>query len=54
VPKCAGTDLTINLGRRMPPLPTMLEDERWLSQDDFLTVMGGVARALPFHDRVFV
>jgi hypothetical protein len=54
VPKCAGTDLTMNLGRRQMPLPSVLESPGWLSDDEFLSVIGGLARALPFHKRIFV
>jgi len=54
VPKCAGTDLAMNLGRRQMPLPSVLESPGWLSDDEFLAVIGGLTRSLPFHRRVFV
>ena len=54
VPKCAGTDLTMNLGRRQMPLPAVMESPGWLSDDEFLSVLGGLARAIMFHKRIFV
>lgn len=54
VPKCAGTDLAMNLGRRQMPLPSVMESPGWLSDDEFLSVLGGLARALVFHKRIFV
>ena len=54
VPKCAGTDLILNLGQRLLPLPKLLEVDGWISDEEFLAVMGGIARAIPFHDRIFV
>lgn len=54
VPKCAGTDLTMNLGRRQMPLPSVMESPGWLSDDEFLSVLGGLARAMMFHQRIFV
>jgi len=54
VPKCAGTDLVMNLGRRQMPLPSVLESDGWISDDAFLSVIGGLTRSLPFQDRIFV
>jgi hypothetical protein len=54
VPKCAGTDLTMNLGQREMPLPSVLESPGWLSDEEFLSVIGGLARAMPFLTRIFV
>jgi hypothetical protein len=54
VPKCAGTDLNMNLAQRFLPLPKLWEHSNWIAQDDFLASLAGLARALPFHDRVFV
>lgn len=54
VPKCAGTDLAMNLGRRQMPLPSVLESPGWLSDDEFLAVVGGLTRSLPFQQRIFV
>jgi len=56
VPKCAGTDLIMNLGFRkgLMTLPYMIRFPEWLPDDEFLEVLGGLARTAPFHDRVFV
>ncbi len=54
VPKCAGTDLVMNLGRRQLPLPSILDSPDWIADDDFLAVLSGLARGAPFHDRIFV
>jgi hypothetical protein len=54
VPKCAGTDLVMNLGQKQMPLPSVLESPGWLSDEQFLEVIGAHARALPFMKRVFV
>lgn len=54
VPKCAGTDLVMNLGRRQMPLPSVLEVPGWLSDTEFLEVVGGLTRMRPFQSRVFV
>lgn len=54
VPKCAGTDLVMNLGRRQMPLPSIIESQGWLSDDELLSVLGGLVRALVFHKRIFV
>lgn len=54
VPKCAGTDLVMNVGQRQMPLPSVLESPGWLSDDEFLAVIGAHARALPFMKRIFV
>ena len=54
VPKCAGTDLVMNLGRRQMPLPSIMESPGWLSDEEFLSILGGLVRALVFHKRIFV
>lgn len=54
VPKCAGTDLILSLSNRHLPLPKMLEIGGWVSDDEFLYAVAGLARAVPFHDRIFV
>jgi hypothetical protein len=54
VPKCAGTDLILNLGRRSVPLPKMLESDGWMSDDAFLEIIGGLARAAMTSERFFV
>ncbi len=56
VPKCAGTDLIINLGQRRQrmPLPYMLRFPEWIPDDEFLSVLNGLVRNVPFHDRIFI
>ncbi len=54
VPKCAGTDLILNLAGRQLPLPNVLELDGWVSDAAFLNAIGGLARAIPFQERFFV
>ncbi|HQT79251.1 MAG TPA: hypothetical protein PLD10_19550 [Rhodopila sp.] len=54
VPKCAGTDLILNLAQRHLPLPITLGLPDWVSKEDFLSVVSGLSRVAPFHERVFV
>jgi len=53
IPKCAGTDLILNLGHRSVPLPKLLELDGWLTDDEFLETVAGLARAALSHDRLF-
>ena len=53
VPKCAGTDLIINLASRQLPLPKLLEVDGWLTDAEFLLTVGGIARMARHHDRIF-
>jgi hypothetical protein len=53
VPKCAGTDLILNLGRRSVPLPKMLEIDSWVGDTAFLEIIAGLARAAASNDRLF-
>ncbi len=54
VPKCAGTDLILNLGCRSIPLPKMLEIEGWIDDFEFIEVIAGLARAAMADERLFV
>jgi hypothetical protein len=54
VPKCAGTDLILNLGCRSIPLPKMLEIEGWTDDVEFLEIVAGLARAATADERLFV
>jgi hypothetical protein len=54
VPKCAGTDLILNLGRRLLPLPKMLEVDGWTDDVEFLEIVAGLARAAMTSERFFV
>lgn len=53
VPKCAGTDLIFSLAHQRLPLPKMLEVTGWVSNDEFLAALGGIARAASSYDRIF-
>lgn len=53
IPKCAGTDLILNLGHRSVPLPTMLAHENSTTSTEFLEIVGGLARAAISGDRLF-
>jgi hypothetical protein len=53
VPKCAGTDLILNLGRRSVPLPKTLELRGWVTDSEFLQIVAGLARAAATSDRLF-
>ena len=53
VPKCAGTDLILNLGRDSVPLPKMLELPGWMADDLFLEALAGLSRAAMSSDRLF-
>src|SRR5579872_698455 len=56
IPKCAGTDLILNVGQRreMLPLPVMLGDERWISKAELFDTLHGLVQLIPYHDRFFV
>ncbi len=54
VPKCAGTDLIINLASRQLPMPKLLEIDGWLTEREFLLTVAGIARLARHHERVFV
>ena len=54
VPKCAGTDLILNLGQRRLLLPKMLEIEGWVSTEDFFTALRQLMQAIPHYQRFFV
>ena len=54
VPKCAGTDLILNLGVRSIPIPKMLEIDGWTGDAEFLEIVAGLARAALTQERLFV
>lgn len=54
VPKCAGTDLILNLGGRSVPLPKMLEIDGWTNDVEFIEIVAGLSRAAATSDRLFV
>lgn len=54
IPKCAGTDLIINLSKRQVSLPVVLREPAWLNQEEFLRILGSLARRAMFSERLFV
>ena len=54
IPKCAGTDLILNLGIRSVPLPKMLALDGWIPKAEFLEIVAGLARAAMSSERLFV
>lgn len=54
IPKCAGTDLIINLAQQRMSLPVVLGEPAWLEQDDFLRIFVNLARRALFSERIFV
>ncbi len=54
IPKSAGTDLNMNLRRCMLDLPVDKLELDWISDDDFIAGLAGLARAAPLYDQVFV
>lgn len=53
IPKCAGTDLILNLGRKSVPLPKMMEFPDWVDDAGFVEILAGLARAAMSSDRLF-
>lgn len=53
IPKCAGTDLILNLGHRSVPVPKLLELEGWTTDGEFLHIAAGLARAAIHGPRLF-
>jgi hypothetical protein len=54
IPKCAGTDLILNLGPKRLLLPKMVEVESWVSIEEFFEALKGLAQAIPYYDAFFV
>lgn len=56
VPKCAGTDLILNVGqqRQRLPLPVMLGNEPWISKDELFRTIRSLVQVLPYRDTFFV
>src|SRR5258708_5934765 len=54
VPKCAGTDLILNIGPRRLLLPRMLEVESWVDKPDLFLALHDLMQAIPYYDRFFV
>jgi len=54
VPKCAGTDLTMYLGQRQLPLPSIIGSRDWIDDQRFVQLLSGLGRNIPFQKRLFV
>ena len=54
IPKCAGTDLVLNLGPGRLSIPKMLEDQHWVDDAELLETLRAIARAVPYYDTWFV
>jgi hypothetical protein len=54
VPKCAGTDLVLNLGPRRLLLPRMIEIESWIDKTELFLALHDLMQAMPYYDRLFV
>src|SRR5436305_1147926 len=50
VPKCAGTDLILNVGARQLSLSKMLEEEGWISKQQLFEALRNLVQAIPYHD----
>ncbi|HVH82471.1 MAG TPA: hypothetical protein VM782_23955, partial [Stellaceae bacterium] len=54
IPKCAGTDLILNLAPNRLTIPKVLEDTRWVSEPEFFDALRGIIRAIPYYDAFFI
>jgi len=54
VPKCAGTDLILNVGARQLSLSKMLEEEGWISKQQLFEALRNLVQAIPYYDNFFV
>src|SRR4051812_4099566 len=54
VPKCAGTDLILNIGARQLSLPKMLEEEGWVSKQQLFEALRCLVQAVPYYENFFV
>ena len=54
IPKCAGTDLILNLAPGRLSFPRVLDFEEWVSKEELFSSLSGLIQAAPFYDRVFV
>jgi hypothetical protein len=54
VPKCAGTDLIINVGAEKLALSAMLRERAWVGPEEFLRILSGLARQATFSQDIFV
>lgn len=54
VPKCAGTDLILNVGARQLSVPKMLEEEGWVSKQQLFEALRCLVQAVPYYESFFV
>jgi len=54
IPKCAGTDLILNVASRRLSISKMLDSDTWITQEEWLAGMSAIAQAAPLSDSVFV
>jgi hypothetical protein len=54
IPKCAGTDLILNLAPGRLSFPRALDFDGWTSKEDFFSALGGLVQAAPYFDDVFI
>ncbi len=54
VPKCAGTDLILNIGQRHLSFPKMIEVESWVTKGELFEALRRLAQAIPYYDTFFV
>jgi hypothetical protein len=54
VPKCAGTDLILNLGQRHLSLPKMIELENWVTKAELFEALCRLVQAAPYYETFFV
>jgi hypothetical protein len=54
IPKCAGTDLVLNLAPGRLSFPKVLIHGEWVSPDEFLTAVSGLVQAARFYSQIFI
>lgn len=54
IPKCAGTDLILNLAPDRLSFPRVLDFEEWVSKEELFSSLSGLIQAAPFYEKIFV
>jgi hypothetical protein len=54
VPKCAGTDLSANLMKRLPFLHQQMTQPNWMKRDDFFRAVSRLVLNVRFFDQIFI